>query len=742
MTVETIVSAPLGVAGEYPSHDNKLGLGGVHVFTNIKERDLMWATLKDKNTVALVGSGENNYPSWYKWESGKWHFSGYFGGMVLADVDGALTHVDSTAVLGADFEIQSAGDTGKGVLLMLSAAVKAEIAKKAGAGAITIRSQKDTIAGVGQLTIAEGLELVPDKDDKTKALIRVDPAFFFAGKPSAYLAGLKKNIAITALNPDGVIFFDKPMTQAGEGIEVNKGSYGIQDPTMDDPNVTGGTPTEILSTIGFIGNAPESGRIMFSVKVKRMGESEKFLTNPNGKVIVYEREVTLGQKLKPMFLAGIVQAKGVEYIRLHVSHNFKASELVIDHTKSFLCFQQLVNGWQSSVARNAFEQKAGVVFTPEIERFGADIISAADELKTDTAMISGSAGDSFEDLDLLGFNTLAPVSAGIVNGNFTATSSGSDIADFMLDMAADNYNTKLLRGHNVTFDIELVDKNSGWNFDLYAWTGEADKPTQLYGSRNNQAINVNANLTKIATTFISEDIVSGAHRASVSGVIPDDANNIIAVVYPVEAQNPLTLKVASMAMSSDPFTAYAETMPELASERHLHLSESYARFIQNTQGFAALRYTYNAKEQPAPTGKQFRGNAPITIDSSINSIAGSQAKGGEGAYKFGFDGIVEVSTSVSASNETNSDTTMSLFFRSVDIDGALGGEIPDSKVTFTVKAGDKNIEHSLPAFEITVQEGYRVAPRITESAKDGGYLECDSDRQPLIETTFDIKKLI
>jgi hypothetical protein len=172
------------------------------------------------------------------------------------------------------------------------------------------------------------------------------------------------------------------------------------------------------------------------------------------------------------------------------------------------------------------------------------------------------------------------------------------------------------------------------------------------------------------------------------------------------------------------------------------LSESYARFIQNTQGFAALRYTYNAKEQPAPTGKQFRGNAPITIDSSINSIAGSQARGGEGVYKFGFDGVVKVSTSVSVSNETNLDTTMSLFFRGVDIDGALGGEIPDSKVTFTVKAGDKNVEHSLPAFEITVQEGYRIAPRITESAKDGGYLECGSDRQPLIETTFDIKKLI
>lgn len=741
MTVETIVSAPLGVAGEYPSHDNKLGLGGVHIFTNIKARDLMWPELKDGNTVSLVGVGENGFPSWYKWESNKWHFSGYFGGMVLADVDGALTHVDSTAVFSSDFEIQGAGDTGQGVLLKLSAAIKEEIAKKAGAGAITVKDATKTAAGVSEITIAEGLELVVDGSDTTKATVRIAPQVFGQGTPSAYLAGMTKDKIITAADSDAIVFYDMPMTEAGRGIEVDVDKYGIQDPTFDDPNVTGGTPTEVLATIGFNESAPEDGRITFSVKFKQAGQAEAYLKNPNGKVVVYARDVKQGQELKPMFLAGLVQAKGIEYIRFHVSHTFKSSDLIIDHTQAFMCFQQLTGGWRSSVARNTFEQKSGITFTPMIEHFGENILSTAGEFKADAPLTGGDAGAGWDDLDVIGLHNLTKVQAGIVGGKFAVKNNGTGIADFMVDMAADHHKTRMLRGRNVRFDFELVDKNDGWNLGLFAWTGEADKFGDLYSTRNNQAINLNSGFTQIANTFISEDVVLGAHKASVSGIVPNDANNVIAFLYPVEAQAPITLQIQFASMSATPFTAYMETSPILTSELHLHFSEVYARFVQNSQGFASLRYTYNAKEQPAPTGIQFKGKAPITIDTAANQVGGSQARGGEGAYKFNFAGTVSISVSASASNETGNDSTMALFFRKVNPDNSLGDEIPDSRATWTIKAGDKNVEHALPAFLLDVATGDRIAPRVLESAVDGGYLECDSDRQPLLETIFDIKEL-
>lgn len=691
--------------GKLNTTNNKFS-GGVKRFENLAQRTSFTNAQENKQflykSLALIIANNDGDPELYYWSGAK------------ADgTDGSWQYID----------FSGGQPTTAGIMLK-------DATKEA--------------AGVSEIDIMQGLEFQIDKDDPKKATLLVDPQFYFDGKPSAYLAGMTKDRKILPTGKGEIVFFDMPMTPAGEGIVIGKDSYAIQDPTRDDPNVTGGTPTEILSAIGFRGNAPEDGRVTFSVRVKQLGQAESYLLNPNGKPIVYQREVKQGQRIKPMFLAGLVQAKGLEYIRLYVSSTFKSSDLVIDHAKSFLCFQQLTGGWRTSEARNTFESKSGISLTPLIESFGANILTTTDEFKIDLPEVDGNAGDEWDDLDVIGLHSLTKIKVSVSNGMLNVSDNGVDIADFMIDMAADNHKTKLLRNHTVTFTAEVVDKNAGWNFNLYYWDGEPDVLGKLYDSRDSGGsgvINVNPNFKRIATSFISESPQAGTHSVTVSARIPKEANNIVAVLYPVEPQQPITLKLKSIAMSTTPFTSYIDTVPELAHEVHLEFSEKYARFIQNTQGYASLRYTYNAREQPAPTGIQFKGSAPIAIDPTINKIAGSQARGGEGAYQFNFDGTVSVSTTVSASNETGNDSTMTLLYKSVAIDGELQGEIPDSRVTFTVKASDKNVEHSLPAFDLQVQSGYRIAPRIIESATDGGYLECDSDRQPLLETTFDIKQL-
>ncbi|BAV81111.1 hypothetical protein [Vibrio phage CKB-S2] len=54
MTVETMVSAPLGVAGEYPSHLAKLAKGGFHIVKDDAERNKLWDTLKDESLRVYV----------------------------------------------------------------------------------------------------------------------------------------------------------------------------------------------------------------------------------------------------------------------------------------------------------------------------------------------------------------------------------------------------------------------------------------------------------------------------------------------------------------------------------------------------------------------------------------------------------------------------------------------------------------------------------------------------------------
>lgn len=621
---------------------------------------------------------------------------------------------------------------------------------------ITLRnmppSQKDNLAKEIHLQLP--LKTFPDPDAQEVGQVYIDPAAYEPQHAPGLLAQLSTNEGVIGTSRgsneehDGVVFCDNFITPAGEYFDVRRPekAYGIQDGADEDPNVTGGMPTEVMASVGFIGSAPEDGVVRCYWRTKNIISGvEDYLLDPSGNPIIIERNYKAGDKFVDELVAGVVEAKGLEYVRLHVMHTLGAEVLLIDHTRTYICLQQKMHGYQTSVAKLEFERRVGASLTPRVEYMGVDSVVLRSYLGTDQPASESDPGAKIAGLGQFGIHALTKVSLSISSKVLTLTNaSDGSITDFAFHQIEDFETTQMARGHNVKYEVKINDKDMGWNLVLFAWEGNPNEYTPLYDSRNNGSLNINTGWKQVAATFISEDAVSGIHTASVAGTIPDTANNFGVFLYPVSAQTPMTLKLSDLTLSYDPpFTGFLESSPELDAEKHLVFDERYKEFTQNTQGFQSLRYTLDTTVDglPMPAGISGKGAADITLDASVNQVPGSGARGGEGALKFTVDGDVKISTTLNLWNEQSTDNSATFWWSEVSTDGNTFTKIPESEDTFTVKANtDKHGSlFNMPAFKFSAQVGSRLALRGKSNKADGAYIECISDKQPMVQTicTFD-----
>ncbi|CAH9015621.1 conserved hypothetical protein [Vibrio phage 237E40-1] len=297
--------------------------GGIKVFNNKAERGAWAAKYPSRlpNTVAVVGNGENGFPSWYKWESSKWYFAGYFGGMVLADVDGALTHVDSTAVFSSDFEIHSAGDAGQGVLLALSAAVKADIAKK-----VTPSAVKKADALHGGETVLGGNTVAPPDEHRHRETSVGCLAYFDQ-----------------EVMPAGGAGFVWPMNWVYNDmfINLNMRDKEIEINTM--PNAPEEAYFLIALRVAFAGTA--SGNLSYTVSLIDSGTGT-VLMDVNSQAMQKNIQPVDGQPYEPALIAGVVRVVDQKKIKIQVVNRFKTDIDIGDRVEnvSGILIQELASG--------------------------------------------------------------------------------------------------------------------------------------------------------------------------------------------------------------------------------------------------------------------------------------------------------------------------------------------------------------------------------------------------------------
>lgn len=578
MIGQTMVSAPLGVAGAYPSHIAALGKGGVHVFSTLAERDAMGDELKDITTVALVGVGDNGYPSWYKWESNKWNFEGYFGGMVIADVDGALTRVDSTAVLGPDFKIQAAGDTGNGVLIMLSDDVKAEIAKSTAGGApsatLSVGQSYGSYASVNNVNEIEVFwpleaaqaRVAADQTSPGVATLSINPNAYEPHHSEGYLAYFDMdeivlgNTVPSAGRRKGAIWADSVAWGANNVdlyAERESKSVILQEADGKDPNVTGGVPILCGLHIGFYGKAPQDGTIECKLVDSMTGAAlEDAAGQPIGIIHHYKK----GDELKPLTAVQVYRAKGAVKASWIPSHTFTDDPLRLEDwavAGSCMMFQQMGKGESISPVLNEFQEVVGKPIKVMQKYYGVSVAGNKWALSFDTPQQTITAGTTSDSVIGVDFENPTDAKIAVENGIFNVKDTGS-LCLFNLGVELSAEDTRNLRGKVVTVKTEVLNRLSATNLCMLVYTGNLkDVSRPVLKDMHNDSYVLGDGWDYHDHAFLAEHPEGGLHPLEKDFVIPNDAGLVMFSVIPAEKQSPMDVSVKAIEVDvKNPFTAY------------------------------------------------------------------------------------------------------------------------------------------------------------------------------------------
>jgi hypothetical protein len=586
-----------------------------------------------------------------------------------------------------------------------------------------------------------------DPNKELGVMVEVEPGTYELAHAPGYLTQLESNVGIEGVLPgdakehDGVIMLTHEITPSGSFIEVddvNKG-YGVQDDNPDDdPNVSGGTTTELLLNVGFIGHAPKDCRVKvyFRSTMAGAGNQPEYLSDAAGNLVFYERAFKEGQAYEDIFEGAFIKAKGLEYLHVHVAHDMVGEELLLDASRTFLCISQFKNGYQTSIAREAFQSRTGVKVVSDIRYMGEYMSSLKNMMTEDKPETQVAANAGYPEIDQFGLINLAKCKAAVSGKKLNIKDDG-DILDFYIDDVRDHGETRMMRGHGTRADFEITSPHDAYDIELYSWSGTPDHYTDIYGSRTNDDPVINSGWSLVSRTAVTEQPDAAVHKYSHAGVVPETANNYTWIIRPQEAQSPIDFTVSDFSTSADPaFTAYEERSPAAMGEIPASIKNRSKVFAQTVEYYYSLRYTYGIGWHPVPCGEYVAnsGNADISIDKTVNQVPGSAATGGEGAYKFKYKSRLTAMAHVLVSSDqaagVNS-VTQFAFFR-VSADGQTFTQIPGGLLQVTAHGGDKDVRHDFKDFNFDVAAGERIAIRCQSDKADGAFIMSTAGKDAIV----------
>lgn len=624
---------------------------------------------------------------------------------------------------------------------------------------ITMTNQGDDAhdTKANTITLQSPLKTFEDPDVTGGAKVYIDPSAYEKQHSPTYLAYLENTQEIIGKHNqgekghhDGTLWFDDIVVPADSPFlstdRTNKG-FRIEEADELDPNVSGGTDYLIVFRIHMKGKAPEDGFVRAYLYNKNTNpfEPKGYLLDVNGQPLGVERHYKKDEELGVLEVVGIVNAKGQKEFTCHVVDNFVNDMILLtDRTEGCtgLVIQALTSKEKTGLGLLQFENDTLQNIEFSSHYLGADRTSIDWIIAKDQPVKTGAAGAGQTMADGMHFYNISQMKIGVESGHLLFEDDGSNICDFNFGKIFSAEETQMLRGKDVKFTTTITDKDSGYNIALMKWIGKPDEYTpEIFTSRNTTP-NFQTNWAKVDDLFISEDIVVGDHMATKTFTVPSDANNYAIIIYPAIAQQPLTLKLKQFQVDVvTPFIGYAVKTSEKINESHLEFDTEHKQLIQNTQGYSSLRYTINNSPTAMPIGMLTKGLADVSIDKSINVIAGSGAKGGEGAIVFNSEGNATIHTGLYLWNEQGTDTTVNFWYSTVGANSKLT-KIPNSDGTFTVAANSKGTQYYMPAFNLQVEGGDKIALTAQADKADGAFLQCVTDARPMINTTIKFKELI
>ncbi|MGL5280258.1 MAG: hypothetical protein ACRC8W_00615 [Plesiomonas shigelloides] len=631
--------------------------------------------------------------------------------------------------------------------------------KSAGVVELTPRVSFENLSGgydtfsAHTLTVAAPLKVESSKNspsgppDPDRVTMTIDPAAYERQHTASYLAYLadetnivgKKGITKHA----GALWFEDIVYSSPTYIQIdrNRKLIGIQEYDGLDPNVTGGQDYLIAFRVNMKGVAPEDGVVkVYLNEYDELGSDSGILVNSNGQPMVEERSYKAGEKLGPLSVIGVVKATALRYFSCNVEDTFNDAYLTLtDSTEGVtgLMVQSITVGEKTGPALLQFEADTNQDISFSAHYLGPERLDFAWLVRSNEAPVNIAGGIGLTMADGYGFYNLTPVKFGSVNDHLQISDNGNDIADFNLHRIFNAEETQMMRGRDVDVTVTLTNKDMAFRIALLKWDGKPDMYTkEIYKTRTNDNIDLQSGWTIAGELFISEDAIQDDHIATKRFTVPVDANNYAIMIYPTNAQQPLTLLLKDLRLDvTDPFTGYVVHFSEMDREKALAFSEQHMTLYQDNQGYGALRYTINGNDQPMPIGVLGKGEADVSIDSTLNTIVGTMAKGGEGGLEFKADGKVTITTALRLWNEKNVGAAVMFWYELVENGQQRGTMIDASKGVFTVHVGAQATLFYMPTFSIGVTAGQRLILRVTGDGPDCAFLQSVSPSAPMLYTT-------
>lgn len=592
-------------------------------------------------------------------------------------------------------------------------------------------------------------------NDPDRVSLSMDHASFEPIHAPSFLAYLKEEIEVTGRptdrgHHDGAIWLDDLIVSKSPyiGSKMITKSYTIEEADNKDPNITGGTTYVIAFKAGFKGTAPDDGyvRIYLYNTSPNPYEPKGYLMDDNGQPMVVERHYKAGDNLDSLEIVGAVTAKGQQEFSCHIVHNFTSEHLVLaDPVENItgLLIQAITPtaGTGDALQQYELDTQDDIVFVKHY--LGEDRATLKYNLLRDEPLASITKGAYEKAADGWTSYAVENIKAGVVNNHYVVSDNGTDICDFTLGKVFSAEETKLLRGKDIEVTVTLTDKSNAYKVVIMKWAGEPNKYTpDIFTSRKDGGPVWSTNWTKVGELFISEDAVVGDHTMTKAFVLPTDAVNYGIFIYPVEAQLPLVMNLKELKLDVKPsFIGIAFKEIRKYNEKHMYFSDEFKQFVQNTQGYASLRYTINANELPAPCGIPGRGLADIVIDTSVNQVFGSGARGGEGALLFNSEGEATISTDLRLWSEKAEGAKSLVKFWWAKVAGNSFEKIKESEGSFEISGGTKNVLFKLPEFTLEINSGDKLALRMQGDSADAAFLECVDNTKPLVQTNVKFKEL-
>ena len=298
--------------------------------------------------------------------------------------------------------------------------------------------------------------------------------------------------------------------------------------------------------------------------------------------------------------------------------------------------------------------------------------------------------------------------------------------------------TALLRGKALSVSFVGETPDCGFEVALMKWVGDGKANPKILASRNNTVPTFSQGWVKSESFFVSEN-VQGSQTIINEFTVPTDAKQFAVCIYPVDAQTPCTLRISKLQCDAKtPFTTHIHAPTGVVEDR-LFFKEGMQRFIQDNDGYSALRYTVNDTWSNCPVGFS-KDQGDVTLSDKVQVIPGSSATGGEGALVFPNDGTADISVTFRVFNEQKDESLFTAKLVNVTNAGTVT-DIKADAVSVKIAGGSVGSIVTLRAKGINIKAKDMIGIQFKSDKKDGCYLQSNSRLNPLVETIVNYKEL-